>query len=156
MNEISNRQPVTIHCSYMIMISPCVFVCVSQYLSGQFNNEELVSHKQFYIGTSVGMSSCASYVSCTQEYIYRWCHQLKKSHILKLLKISQYILFSLWDIFLTHSKFGLGFNLKDWGWKSTPFSGVFKIHDDIISDFTVWLWILIALYIHVEEFLQKV
>ena len=59
--------------SEVIMFSPCVFVCVclclSQYLSGRFNYEGLVPHKQYFAGTLLGMSSCASYVSRTHDVI---------------------------------------------------------------------------------------
>ena len=55
------------------MFSPCVFVCVclclSRSLSGRFNYEGLVPHKQYYAGTLLGMSSCASYVSRTHDVI---------------------------------------------------------------------------------------
>ena len=47
------------------MFSPCVFVC----LSGRFNYEGLVPHKQYFAATLLGMSSCASYVSHTHDVI---------------------------------------------------------------------------------------
>ena len=61
--------------SEVIMFSPCVFVCVcgclclSRCLSGRFNYEGLVPHKQYFAGTLMGMSSCASYVSRTHDVI---------------------------------------------------------------------------------------
>ena len=46
------------------MFSPCVFVCLfvslSRCLSGRFNYEGLVPHKQYFAGTLFGMSSCAT------------------------------------------------------------------------------------------------
>ena len=55
------------------MFSPCVFVCLfvslSRCLSGRFNYERLVPHKQYFAGTLLGMSSCASYVSHTHDVI---------------------------------------------------------------------------------------
>ena len=55
------------------MFSPCVFVCVclcmSGCLSGRFDYEGLVPHKQYFAGTLLGMSSCASYVSRTHDVI---------------------------------------------------------------------------------------
>ena len=59
----------------VIMFSPCVFVCLcvclclSRCLSGRFNYEGLVPHKQYFAGTLLGMSSCASYVSHTHDVI---------------------------------------------------------------------------------------
>ena len=67
--------------SEVIMFSPrvfvCLFVCVcgclclSRCLSGPFNYEGLVPHKQYFAGTLLGMSSCASYmyVSHTHDVI---------------------------------------------------------------------------------------
>ena len=61
--------------SEVIMFSPCVFVCVcgclclSRCLSGRFNYEGLVPHKQYFAGTLLGMSSCVSYVSRTHDVI---------------------------------------------------------------------------------------
>ena len=55
--------------SDVIMFSPCVFVCLSRCLSGRFNYEGLVPHKQYFAGTLLGMSSCASYVSRTHAVI---------------------------------------------------------------------------------------
>ena len=61
------------------MFSPCVFVCLFvrvcvclcllRCLSGRFNYEGLVLHKQYFAGTLLGMSSCASYVSRTHDVI---------------------------------------------------------------------------------------
>ena len=55
--------------SEVIMFSPCVFVCLSRCLSGRFNYEGLVPHKQYFAGTLLEMSSCASYVSRTHDVI---------------------------------------------------------------------------------------
>ena len=61
--------------SEVIMFSPCVFVCVSvclclsRCLSGRFNYEGLGPHKQYFAGTVLGMSSCASYASHTHDVI---------------------------------------------------------------------------------------
>ena len=55
--------------SEVIMFSPCVFVCLSRCLSGRFNYEGLVPHKQYFAGILLGMSSCASYVSRTHDVI---------------------------------------------------------------------------------------
>ena len=63
--------------SEVIMFSPCVFVTLfvclfvslSRCLSGRFNYEGLVPHKQNFAGTMLRMSSCASYVSCTHDVI---------------------------------------------------------------------------------------
>ena len=65
------------HVSEVIMFSPCVFVCLfvtlfvslSYCLSGRFNYEGLVPHRQYFAGTLLGMSSCASYVSRTHDVI---------------------------------------------------------------------------------------
>ena len=56
------------------MYSPCVFfvcdfVSLSRYLSGRFNYEGLVPHKQYFAGSLLGMSSCASYASRTHDVI---------------------------------------------------------------------------------------
>ena len=59
------------------MFSLCVFVCLcvcgclclSRCLSGRFNYEGLVPHKQYLAGTLLGMPSCASYVSRTHDVI---------------------------------------------------------------------------------------
>ena len=55
------------------MFSPCVFVCdfvsLSRCLSGRFNYEGLVPHKQYFAGTLLGKSTCASYVSRTHDVI---------------------------------------------------------------------------------------
>ena len=63
--------------SEVIMFSPCVFVTLfvclfvslSRCLSGRFNYEGLVPHKQNFAGTMLRMFSCASYVSCTHDVI---------------------------------------------------------------------------------------
>ena len=48
---------------------------LSRCLSGRFNYEELVPHKQYFAGTLLEMSSCASYVSRTHDVfddVTRW------------------------------------------------------------------------------------
>ena len=59
--------------SEVIMFSPCVFVTLfvslSRCLSGRFNYEGLVPHKQYFAGTLLGMSSFASFVSRTHDVI---------------------------------------------------------------------------------------
>ena len=51
----------------------CLFVCgclcLSRCLSGRFSYEGLVPHKQYFAGTLLGVSSCASYVSRTHDVI---------------------------------------------------------------------------------------
>ena len=47
----------------------CLFVSLSRCLSGRFNYEGLVPHKQYFAGTFLGMSSCANYVSRTHDVI---------------------------------------------------------------------------------------
>ena len=42
---------------------------LSRYLSERFNYERLVPHKQYFAGTLLAMSSCASYVSRTHDVI---------------------------------------------------------------------------------------
>ena len=61
--------------SLQLIITLCVclfvalFVSLSRYLSGRLNSEGLVPHKQYFAGTLLGMSSCASYVSRTHDVI---------------------------------------------------------------------------------------
>ena len=43
--------------------------CLSRCLSGRFNYEGLMPHKQYFAGTLLGMSSCASYVSRSHDVI---------------------------------------------------------------------------------------
>ena len=45
----------------------CVCLCLPRYLSGRFNWEGLVPHKQYFAGTFLVMSSCETYVSRTHE-----------------------------------------------------------------------------------------
>ena len=52
-----------------ICLFVCLFVSLSRCLSGRFNYEGLVPHKQYCAGTLLGMSSCASYVSRTHDVI---------------------------------------------------------------------------------------
>ena len=59
----------------MFHILVCLFVCLSvclclsRCLSGWFNYEGLVSHKQYFAGVLLEISSCASYVSRTHDVI---------------------------------------------------------------------------------------
>ena len=72
--------------SEVIMFSPCVFVCLcvclclSRCLSGRFDYEGLVPHKQYFAGTLLGMSSCASYVSRTHDVIDDVTRSLNRSN----------------------------------------------------------------------------
>ena len=52
-----------------LFVCLCVCLCLSRCLSGRFNYEGLVPHKQYFAGTLLGMSSCASYVSRTHGVI---------------------------------------------------------------------------------------
>ena len=60
-------------CFHPVCLFVCVRVvvclCLSRCLSGRFNYEGLVPHKQYFAGTFWGMSSCASYVSYTRDVI---------------------------------------------------------------------------------------
>ena len=47
----------------------CVWLCLSQYLSGRFNYEGLVPHKQYFAVALLGMFSCARYVSRTHVVV---------------------------------------------------------------------------------------
>ena len=47
----------------------CFLVSLSRCLSGRFNYEGLVPHKQYFAGILSGMSSCASYVSRAHDVI---------------------------------------------------------------------------------------
>ena len=47
----------------------CGCLCLSRCLSGRFNYEGQVPHKQYFAGTLLGMSSCASYISRTHDVI---------------------------------------------------------------------------------------
>ena len=53
----------------------CVCLCLSRCLSGQFDYEGLVPHKQYFAGTLLGMSSCASYVSRTHDVLTSKCRK---------------------------------------------------------------------------------
>ena len=74
---VATNQMINIRDSEVIMFSPCVFVCLfvcvclclSRCLSGRFSYEGLVPHKQYFAGTLLEMSSCASYVSHTHDVI---------------------------------------------------------------------------------------
>ena len=81
--------------SEVIMFSPSVFVCLSvslsRCLSGRFNYEGLVPHKQYFAGTLFGTSSCASYGSRTHDVI----DDVTRSQILKLIYLRQYLSYSV-------------------------------------------------------------
>ena len=55
--------------SVLVTLCVCLFVSLSRCLSGRFNYEGLVPHKQYFAGTLLEMSSCACYVSRTHEVI---------------------------------------------------------------------------------------
>ena len=61
------------YCFHPVCLWLCLFVCLfvslSRCLSGRFNYEGLVPHKQYFAGTLLGVSSCASYVSRTHDAI---------------------------------------------------------------------------------------
>ena len=63
--QVRNRQ---IAISF-VCLCVCGCLCLSRCLSGRFNYEGLVPHKQYFAGTLLGMSSCASYVSHTHDVI---------------------------------------------------------------------------------------
>ena len=52
-----------------VCLCVCGCLCLSRCLSGRFNYEGLVPHKQYFAGRLLGMSSCASYVSHTHDVI---------------------------------------------------------------------------------------
>ena len=52
-----------------LFVCVCVCLCLSRCLSGRFDYEGLVPHKQYFASTLLGMSSCASYVSSTHDVI---------------------------------------------------------------------------------------
>ena len=56
-------------CVCLCVCVVCVCVFLSRCLSGRFNYEGLVPHKQNFAGTFLGMSSCASYISRTHDVI---------------------------------------------------------------------------------------
>ena len=88
--------------SEVIMFSPCVFVCLfvcgclclSRCLSGRFNYEGLVPHKQYFAGTLLGMSSCASYVSHTDDVIDDVTRSQSRSNF-ELIYLLQYLSYSV-------------------------------------------------------------
>ena len=53
----------------LVCLFVTLFVSLSRCLSGRFNYEGLVPHKQYFTGTLLGMSSCASYVLRTHDVI---------------------------------------------------------------------------------------
>ena len=63
-NLASTQSPIAL--SFVCL---CVCLCLSRCLSGRFNYEGLVPHKQYFAGTLLEMSSCASYVSRTHDVI---------------------------------------------------------------------------------------
>ena len=52
-----------------LFVCVCGCLCLSRFLSGRFNHEGLVPHKQYFAGTLLGMFSCVSYVSHTHDVI---------------------------------------------------------------------------------------
>ena len=82
--------PVITRVSEVILFSPCVFVCLSRCLSGRFNYEGLVPHKQYFAGTLLVMSSCASYVSRTHDVIDDVTRSQSRSN-LKVIYLRQYL-----------------------------------------------------------------
>ena len=60
---------VCLFVSLFVTLFVTLFVSLSPCLSGRFNYEGLVPHKQYFAGTLLGMSSCASYVSRTHDVI---------------------------------------------------------------------------------------
>ena len=56
-------------CDNVFTLCVCLFVSLSRCLSGRFNYEGPVPHKQYFAGALLGMSSCASYVSRTHAVI---------------------------------------------------------------------------------------
>ena len=58
------------HPAVCVCLFVCLFVSLSRCLSGRFNYEALVPHKQYFASTLLGMSSFASYVSRTHDVIY--------------------------------------------------------------------------------------
>ena len=52
-----------------VCLCVCVCLCLSWCLSGRFNYEGLVPHQQYFAGTLLEMSSCASYVSRNHDVI---------------------------------------------------------------------------------------
>ena len=53
----------------LVCVCLCGCLCLSRCLSGRFNYEGLMPHKQYFAGTLLGMPSCASYVSRTHDVI---------------------------------------------------------------------------------------
>ena len=79
------------------MFSPCVFVCVclrlSRCVSGRFNYEGLVPHKQYFAGTLLGMSSCASFHTLITSLMTSQDHKVRE--ILKFIYFRQYLSYSV-------------------------------------------------------------
>ena len=67
---------------------------LSRCLSGLFNYEGLVPHKQYFAGTLLGVSSCASYISRTHDVIDDVTNH-KVGQILKLIYLCQYLSYSI-------------------------------------------------------------
>ena len=123
--------------SEVIMFSPCVFVCLfvclfvtlfvslSRCLSGRFNYEGLVPYKQYFAGTVLGMSSCASYVSRTHDVIDDVPRSQSRSNFKIITRVSEVIMFSpyvfvclfvcLWLCLCLYHDFCLDdLTMKDW------------------------------------------
>ena len=67
-SEVIMFSPGVFVCLF-VCVCRCVCLCLSRCLSGRFNYEGLVPHKQYFAGTLLEMSSCASYVSRTHDAI---------------------------------------------------------------------------------------
>ena len=88
--------------SEVIMFSPCVFVCLcvvvclclSRCLFGRLNYEGLVSHKKYFAGTLLGMSSCARFVHALMTSLMTsQDHKVGKNF--KLIYLRQYLSYSV-------------------------------------------------------------
>ena len=63
---------ITFSLCLFVCLLVCLFVSLSRCLSGRFNYEGLVPHAQYFAGTLLGMSSCASYVLNSILGLSRW------------------------------------------------------------------------------------
>ena len=92
--------------SEVIMFSPCVFVTLfvclfvclslSRCLTGRFNYEGLVPHNQYFAGTLLGMSSCASYVLRTHDVIDDVIRSENRSNFKSNISPLIYISINIW------------------------------------------------------------
>ena len=60
---------VTLCACLFVCLCVCAFLCLSRCLSGRYNYEGLVPHKQYFAVTLLGLSRCASNVSCNNDVI---------------------------------------------------------------------------------------